>query len=416
MTTELEERFYETQRAQLLRWLPWVHIFRAFRIALEPRKIVLGALAAFVLAIGDQAIEAVPFAPGTSAVRTASVWPWSGAVPDTAAWRDAPWLRVIDPLRTIIEPGTRLFAFGNTWAEVAYAWTQLLFHLVVWSLLGGAIARIAAVQFAKRETITARSAVRYTSSRLVSYVGAPLLPLAFIGALWLMCLVIGLVGRIPGIGTTIAGVLWFVPLLIGIALAVILLVIAVSWPLMIATISTEGTDAFDGLSRGYDFVLNRTWYALWLLLLTVVGGTIGILFVSYVCQAGVHLAYWGTGWGLGSSNLTELAPSRFAISLTDPALIAPGAADSLGGAAANFWMRILAWLIDGFVVSYFWTAVTIMYFLLRLSLDAKPLDHVYVPSPAPTGALPLVGIPAAEAREAASGDSGTATAGETPPG
>jgi hypothetical protein len=116
-----------------------------------------------------------------------------------------------------------------------------------------------------------------------------LLPLVFIGFFWLLALIVGLIGRIPGIGTSIAGVLWFLPLLLGIALALILLVIAAGWPLMIATISTEGTDAFDGLSRGYDYILNRTWYALSLLVLTVVVGTVGIAFVSLVCQAGVHL-------------------------------------------------------------------------------------------------------------------------------
>src|SRR5689334_1169083 len=63
MAVELQERFYETQRAQLLRWMPWLHLFRAFRIALDPRKIVLGALAAFVLTAGDRAIDALPFSP-----------------------------------------------------------------------------------------------------------------------------------------------------------------------------------------------------------------------------------------------------------------------------------------------------------------------------------------------------------------
>src|SRR4051812_39068199 len=63
MALQLEERFYETNRAQLFRWLPWLHLFRAFRIALDTRKIVLGALAAFVLVQGDRLIDTLPFAP-----------------------------------------------------------------------------------------------------------------------------------------------------------------------------------------------------------------------------------------------------------------------------------------------------------------------------------------------------------------
>jgi hypothetical protein len=419
MAVELQERFYETQRAQLLRWVPWLHLFRAFRIALDPRKIVLGALAAFVLTAGDRVIDTLPFAPANAAgfhPPPGMGWPWEALAPHDTTWMDSPWLRVIAPLQTVVEPGARLFVIGNSWADVAYAWTQLLFHLAVWSLLGGAIARIAAVQFAKRETITARNAVGYSSSRLVSYCGAPLLPLVFIGFFWLLCLLVGLIGRIPGVGTTIAGVLWFIPLLIGIALAVILLVIAASWPLMIATISAEGTDAFDGLSRGYDYILNRPWYALSLVVLTVIVGTIGIAFVSLVCQAGVHLAYWSAAWGMGEANLAELTPLRFPAQPADPALITANTPESLAGTAATFWLRVLSWFVRGFVISYFWTAVTIIYFLLRLSLDAKPLDHVYVPVVEAGDALPLVGIPAAEQREAASADQGTAKPPDAPPG
>jgi len=400
MAVEREEQFYETQRAQLLRWLPWLHVFRAARIALDPRKIVLGALAAFVLMAGDGLIDALPFAPSPTQALHARLnvaQPWDQLLPADANWMDSTWLRGVSPLESIIEPGSRLFAVGNSWADVAFAWTQLLFHLAVWSLLGGAIARIAAVQFAKRESITAPSAVQYSTSRFMSYCGAPLLPLVFIGLLWLICLVFGLIGRIPGIGTSIAGALWVIPLLLGVALAVILLVIAASWPLMFATISAEGTDAFDALSRGYDYILNRTWYALWLLLLTVVSGAIVITFVSLVCQAGVHLAYLSTAWGMGASNLEELTPLQFP---ADPMLIAANSPDSFGGAAATFWLKVLSWFVRGFVISYFWTAVTIIYFLLRLSLDAKPLDQVYLPVMEAADPLPLVGIPAAERRAA----------------
>lgn len=420
---ELQEQFYETQRAQLLRWLPWLHLFRAFRIALDGRKIVLGTLAAFALAAGDSLIDSLPFAPRSSALslRQASIFGHSagrlmGDIDDDGAVvlrrsLDFDLSGVMTPYQSIVAPGSMLFRRGNSWADVAYAWTMLLFHLVVWSLLGGAIARIAAVQFARRESITARNAFRYSSSRITSYCGAPLLPLLFIGCFWLIGVLFGLVGRLPGVGTAIAGVLWFIPVLIGLALAVILLVIAVSWPLMVATISTEGTDAFDGLSRGYDYILNRPWYALFLLIATIAYGAIAIWFVSRVCQAGVHLAYWSTAWGMGESHLQELLPLRYVAPPANPALIAPNAPGSIGGTAAIFTLKILSWVVQGFVISFFWTAVTIIYFLLRLSLDARPLDHVHLPAVAAADALPLVGIPAAEQREAAS--EGT-SAGETP--
>src|SRR5262245_46527229 len=127
MAVELEERFYETNRAQLFRWAPWLHLFRAFRIALDVRKLVLGALAAFLLAQGDRLIDALPFAsaprPSIGVARTQD-WPWSGALrtspigesrrreSDRAGWWAARWPDLLFPVARMAEPGTRLFARG----------------------------------------------------------------------------------------------------------------------------------------------------------------------------------------------------------------------------------------------------------------------------------------------------------------
>jgi hypothetical protein len=414
MAVELEERFYETNRAQLLRWLPWLHLFRAFRIALDVRKIVLGALAAFVLIQGDRLIVTLPFAPlgGVGGERRPPVSvqdDFSGLFESARRETAEPvtvsphWFEtspVLWPLRTIIEPGRALFERGNSWADAAYHWTRLLFHLALWSLAGAAISRMASVHFAHRESQTVRSALQYVAARFRSIIGAPLLPVVFIGFFWLICVLLGLVGRVPGIGPAIVGILWFLPLLIGMALAVMLLVISVSWPLMIATISTEGPDAFDGLSRGYDYALNRTWYALWLVLLMVIYGTVVIMFSSYIVLEGVRLASWAVASGMGEDNLRQQLIVRSPAMLTDPAAIDGSTPDTIAGSEISFWLHVLTWLLKGFTVSFFWTAATIIYFLLRLSLDAKPLDHVFVPAVQASGqTLPLVGIPAAEKRQ-----------------
>lgn len=411
MAPPLEERFYETQRAQLLRWLPWLHLFRAFRIALDVRKILLGTLAAIALYAGDALIDALPFAPqqagesGTPLIYLHDLsWKAGGVqlnVDDLpfANSGESPdiWPRVLRPISSVVNPGARLFQRGNSWADAGYAWTQLLFRLAVWSLLGGAIARMAAVQFARRESLTAWSAMRFSTARFGTTIGAPLLPLVFIGFFWVVCLLLGLIGRIPEFGPTIVGTLWFVPLLIGIVLAVILLVIAVSWPLMVATISTEGTDAFDALSRGYDYVLNRTGYALWLLFLTVIYGAIVLLLAGAVTNGAVQLAQWSVGSSMGDQ-LQELTPLQSPLP-GDPTQVGESGALGFAGSAAAFWVRGLSWLLQGLEISFFWTATAIVYLLLRLSLDAKPLDEVYVPASERKNELPLVGIAASEQRE-----------------
>ena len=79
--------------------------------------------------------------------------------------------------------------------------------------------------------------------------------------------------------------------------------------------------------------------------------------------------------------------------------------------AVRFWERVVELLVVGFVVSYFWTAVTIVYFLLRKSVDAMPLDAVAQAESATDNdspSLPLVGVAAAQQREQTdSGERGT---------
>jgi hypothetical protein len=54
-------------------------------------------------------------------------------------------------------------------------------------------------------------------------------------------------------------------------------------------------------------------------------------------------------------------------------------------------------LVAGFAVSYFWSASTIIYFLLRQSEDANHLSEVYLPKTEPTDDLvQLAGVAASD--------------------
>ena len=61
------------------------------------------------------------------------------------------------------------------------------------------------------------------------------------------------------------------------------------------------------------------------------------------------------------------------------------------------WLHVLNIVCLGVVVSLFWSATTVIYFLLRQSDDGTPLDEVYIPGPPPKAEpLPLVGVAASQ--------------------
>jgi hypothetical protein len=401
----------------------WTQLFRAFRIAVDLRKLILAGMALTVLSAGNLAFTYLPFAPP----REAHGWPWGpwetnltfGGLdhfslreserpdwplttthrslfdPLNVLWEMVRnWDLTVRPLRTVVEPASVLLRADKTWQEAAYAWTRLLWALVVWSLFAGAITRMAAVQFGRDEHVGLGAALRFSGGKFFSYFSAPLLPIAGLGFLWLLCMLGGLIGRIPHVGEIIVGALWILPLIFALGMVLILIDLVAGWPLMLATISAEGSDAFDGFSRSYSYLRDRPWYFVWLVLVAMAYGSVVIFFVSLVTLLMVYLAGWGVAAGMGLEKTSALFQSAPPV-VGGPDLLSAEAGGVLAAAQAltEIWLNVVSVLLIGFVYSYFWTVTTIIYFLLRQSDDATPLDEVYLTDEAEhDDLLPLVGV------------------------
>jgi hypothetical protein len=388
-------------------------------MALDTRKLLLALAGVLVFAFGLAVLSRLPFASPPPTDQQLSPWLWvrfEPVLPTLQAGREAEpllffhraarslegLLLLPQPIHDVVGPGSQVFRRGNTWSEVAWAWTRLLWALIVWAVFGGAIARIAALEIAGKGSPSLRESLRHSTRYLISSLGGPLLPIVGIGCFWIVAAGLGLVGLIPGIGPLLVGSLWFLPLICGAFLAVILIGIGVAWPLMYCTISTEGSDAFDALSRAYSYIFGRPWYALWIALATAVYASIVTSFLFLASEYAVDLASWAVAGGMGDEKVDAgMSPL-------------PG---TVAAHLVQFWMRGLGTLLVAYTYSYFWTAATIAYFLLRHAEDATPFNHAYWPEPVPDGPA-LSGIAAAERREQtlAAESAGSATAGVAAPG
>ncbi len=269
----------------------------------------------------------------------------------------SPWV-VTEPVRVVVTPFTALFARG----EGPRAWFRsalmAVWAVVVWGIAGGAIARIAVVQAATGGRVGLRSAVRFALGKSASLIGAPLTPLFGVGIFAATCGLFGLLYRIPwGVGPTIAAFLGFVPLLLGLIMALILIGLAMGWPLMHATVAAEGEDAPDALSRSYSYVNQRMARYLAHALVSWIIGTIGLAVAILFAGAVVALAGWGVGLG---------APD-------------PIPSTELADTVRAFWPRLVGVLVHAWVYSYFWSASTLIYLILRRDVDGTPWQDVYLP-------------------------------------
>src|SRR5438034_10546778 len=76
---------------------------------------------------------------------------------------------------------------------------------------------------------------------------------------------------------------------------------------MYSTISTEGSDTFDALSRSYNYVFQSPWNYIWYSLVAVLYGAVLVFFVVFMGSLVVYL----TKWSLSQTPFTETTfPSR----------------------------------------------------------------------------------------------------------
>jgi hypothetical protein len=348
--------------------------------------------------------------------------PWdTGHVVDWVASEQFPVL--IEPLIKLILP---VVYFLNPHADVStkfYLLAVFIWTVVTWSFFGGAITRIAVVQVARPgEPIGLTEAVRFTYKRLVSYISAPLFPLVIVFALVVFGFIFSIFHMIPIFGDIIVdGFFWFVMLLIGLVMSLALVGLAVAWPLMAPTISAEGTDSWEALSRSFSYVFQRPWHYLWYAAVTVVYGAIVILFVGFMGSLTTYMAKWAVstptlvaarepsflfvyapksfGWRnlLLQGTMDEYPKDADAAKQDPPTNAALVDSDGkinqiaydhyvrnlnwwnkAGAFLVTLWLGLFFLLILGFGYSFFFSTSTIIYLLMRKNIDSAEMDEVYL--------------------------------------
>jgi hypothetical protein len=323
-------------------------------------------------------------------------------------------LVLLEPLVKFLSPVVYLFDDRAGGWDRLYLIFIILWTLTIWGFFGGAICRIAAVQVARNERISLRESLAFTRERFVSFVAAPAFPMALLGIFVIVLMLFGWLAWIPWFGELFAGLFWPVVILIGFIMAIVMVGL-IGWPLMIATISTEGTDSFDALSRSYSYIYQAPWQYVWYNFLAVVYGAVLIFFVGFMASLMVFAGKWGVstavgpakpnvekdrepsylfyyaptsyGWRdllISSNQFTEVRQeitplgrqierreftSEYEKNLTGM--------NRFGAFLVSLWIYPFFLLILGFGYSYFWSSATIVYFLMRRCVDDTELDEVH---------------------------------------
>ena len=263
----------------------------------------------------------------------------------------------------------------------------LLWSLIVWSFLGGAIYRIAALHFAREEKISMFQALRFSQQKFLSFFSAPLVPIVVILGVGVLLMIGGFIGSIPFVGSLLMGILFGVAILMGIGVAFMLIGLIAGAPLMYPTIAVEGSDSFDAISRSFSYVFARPFRTILYGGVAAVYGAITYLFVrwfAYLALGSAHcFVKWGI-WGGGSpmaqnaDKLDVLWPRPTFWSLYQWNGAAMSGWDKISAILIGIWVLIVVGLLAAYVLTFFASASTSIYYILRRRVDATDLDDVYV--------------------------------------
>jgi hypothetical protein len=330
--------------------------------------------------------------------------------------RVGPFKLMLNHARTTIDTGTsaiihadprglaRAFksgGLGKLWLLAMHPWYAVIFSLVsliIWSLFGGALCRAAALHATRDERTGLRDAFCFAKGKFGSFFAAPLMPAGILVLFGVLLFIGGLVGAIPAIGEVLAGIFFFLALIVGIIMAFVIIGAVAGYSLMFPTIAVEGSDAFDALSRSYSYVYQRPWRTAAYFVASAIYGGICLVFVKLFVRLALWAVHFFVGismnWGSAFSHATKgddgtLGGKLNAIwqgpSLTGDTTFWGGFTTHnlahmswLGQVLFCIWIFTVVGFVGAFVVSFFYSSSTLIYLLLRRSVDATDLEDVFL--------------------------------------
>lgn len=394
---------------ELTAGLIWPTLLRAAPMALDPSRLVIGFLCvAIIMGLGSLYDAVIP---------TGGVAVFHEMIKGVTAAASAVAAAVVT-----LEP--RLVGLGAE--RLGHVWSIAMEHpvsavilsavaLVVWSVAGGAISRMAISDVSLDRDMGWTKGLGFALARWKDLVVGALGPALLLAVIALLMAVGGfLLLRWPVLnivggaiyGLCIAGGLVFVLTAVGLALA---------HPLIIAAVATESTDGFDAMQRAYAYVLGRTGRLLLYAAILAVYGALAYAAASFVVTsalnftAGTAFAWTGapappTPYAGGYDALLTQMPDR-GEALTGTAAVTAG--------LISVWERVALAMLGGFVISFYFCASSLLYLLVRRVNDDQDIHDVWKPGMVASTLAP-VGPAAPAATGSGSSAGGAAARPEAP--
>ncbi|MEJ2648017.1 MAG: hypothetical protein P8016_06375 [Sedimentisphaerales bacterium] len=282
----------------------------------------------------------------------------------------------------------REFFESLEWAIKYHFVYCVIFFIIVlaaMSAAGGSICRIAALQNAQGEKPGLTEAVRFSTKRFKSLFTAPLLPFFIIFVVGILIFIPGLLGNIPKAGDIILGLGMPLALFAGTLIAVVLIGAIAGFNLMFPAVAYDGSDSFDSISRSFSYVYARPWRMLFYTSIAAIYGSICYSFVrivTFLALAVAHVFLWLVIWtnnSTGQENrIDAIWPKpEFRTFFGTSTVAAVTWPEKIGHFLIYICVLFIVGLVVSFIISFYFSANTIIYSLLRNKVDNTEITDIY---------------------------------------
>ncbi|GAB4131120.1 hypothetical protein [Thermopirellula anaerolimosa] len=388
------------QTVKEVRWLdvfPWLRLWNCLWIAITPGNLVTAFVGVILTYLGWGIIDAVmpvrpaarmvsvgvlavdePSPAGAVAGFAASKSVLENLVPETwrvkSSWGVMPGIdRLEDPMigiwRRMSAPFAALFCAAElSWFDRVRLALQGTWIVAVWALFGSMLTRHAALELAGGDRPAWRDLWRFAASRWLHNFLAPLSLVLVVLLLWGILTLGGLLLLTSDPGLALAGLLWPVALAIGLAATLTLVGLMFGWPLLSASISADGQDGFGAVGTAFSYVYRRPLPLAFYVIVAAFLGWLAWVIVSALAESLISLTNAAAMAGLSATRIHSLTRGDEALGLLG----------RFGVEAIRSWRYVVQSVAVSFLFSYFWAATTMIYLLLRRSVDGTDWNEVYV--------------------------------------
>ena len=319
-------------------------------------------------------------------------------------WRHYEQRCVEGVLAAAIPPGLSAGLAWNSLSNMFYGTWWLARHhivfflllsigsLLIWSLFGGAICRMAAMEFAREEKPSIKQALAFSRKNFFGgFFLAPCVPLAFIAVMMVLLMLGGMVLRVPVFGDLVSGGAFFLAIMGGLVITLLSVGLLLGGSLFWPTVASEGSDAFDAFSRGLSYTLSKPWKTVVYAVLTVVYAAVcwflAKLFLFGALSVTRAVVAIGTSWFGLWNRQTEAGPisklellwpvAGSGISYQAPEWSQLAWYEYFSAFAITMYVLLMVGLLWAFLCSFYFSGSTVIYFLLRRDVDGTDLEEVY---------------------------------------